>query len=32
VKDEKLDTALTSSPKIAVGNVIAYKTNRAFKA
>ena len=32
VRDEKLDTALPNSPKIAAGKVVAHKTNGAFKA
>jgi hypothetical protein len=30
VRDEKLDTALPNSPKIATGKVVAYKTNGTF--
>jgi hypothetical protein len=32
VRDEKLDTSLPNSPKIAAGNVVAHDTNGAFKA
>jgi hypothetical protein len=30
VRDEKLEAALPNSPKIAVGKVVAYKTNGTF--
>ena len=30
VRDEKLDTALPNSPKIAAGKVVAHKTNGTF--
>ena len=32
LRDEKLDTALPNSPKVAIGSVVAHETNGAFKA
>jgi len=32
LRDEKLDAVIPNTPKIATGNVVAHKTNGAFKA